>query len=73
MDRRLDIRRPIQDRALLRAFRWLHDQADYPADGDDTWQPHVINHYYGTDFPAQVPASPGKGVGWTDWTLGPSS
>ena len=58
------------DRALLRAFEWLHDQANYPAEGDDTWQPHVINHYYQTRFPAPVPARAGKNVGWTDWTHG---
>lgn len=57
-----------QDRALLRAFIWLHEQANYPAVGDDGWQPHVINYYYGTDFPAPTPAKPGKNVGWTDWT-----
>lgn len=56
------------DRALLRAFRWLHEQADYPAEGDDTWEPHVVNFYYGTHFPAPIPSRPGKNVGWTDWT-----
>lgn len=56
------------DRALLRATRWLHDQAGYPAEGDDTWQPHIINRYYGTSFPAPVPTRAGKNVGWTDWT-----
>jgi hypothetical protein len=59
-----------QDKALLRAFEWLHQQADFPAVGDDTWQPHVINYYYGTNFPAPIPAQPGKNVGWTDWTHG---
>lgn len=59
-----------QDRALLRAFRWLHEQAAFPAEGDDTWQPHVVNFYYGTSFPAPVPSRPGKNVGWTDWTHG---
>lgn len=59
------------DRALLRAVRWLHDQAGYPAEGDDTWQPHLVNFVYGTGFPAPVPASPGKNMGWTDWTHGP--
>lgn len=58
------------DRALLRAFRWLHDVAGYPAEGDDTWQPHVVNRAYGTRFPAPVPSRPGKNVGWTDWTHG---
>jgi hypothetical protein len=56
------------DRALLRAVRWLHQEAGYPAEGDDTWQPHLVNHYYGTDFPAPIPSSPGKNMGWTDWT-----
>ncbi len=59
-----------QDQALLRAFTWLHEEANFPAEGDDTWQPHVINYYYGTSFPAPVPARPGKNVGWTDWTHG---
>jgi len=59
-----------EDRALLRAFEWLHEMADFPAEGDDTWQPHLVNRVYGTDFPAPVPARPGKNVGWTDWTCG---
>lgn len=61
------------DRALLRAFQWLHERAEFPAEGDDTWQPHVVNFYYGTRFPAPIPARPGKNVGWTDWTHGPAS
>ena len=59
-----------EDRAILRAAQWLHGQASFPAEGDDTWQPHVLNHYYGTSFPAPVPARPGKNMGWTDWTHG---
>jgi PKD repeat protein len=57
-----------QDQALLRAVRWLHEQCGYPAEGDDTWQPHVVNHFYAASFSAPVPSSPGKNVGWTDWT-----
>jgi hypothetical protein len=57
-----------EDRALLRAVQWLHDQVNYPAVGDDMWQPHLINYYYGTSFPAPIPARPGKNMGWTDWT-----
>ena len=57
-----------EDRALLRAVEWLHEVVAYPAEGDDTWQPHVVNHYYGTSFPAPTPARAGKNVGWTDWT-----
>lgn len=56
------------DSALLRAFKWLHEVALFPAEGDDTWQPHIVNFYYGTTFPAPVPARSGKNVGWTDWT-----
>lgn len=62
-----------QDQALLRAARWLHDQARFPAEGDDTWLPHLVNHYYATSFPAPVPARPGKNLGWTDWTHGPGA
>lgn len=57
-----------EDKALLRAFRWLYEVADFPAEGDDTWQPHVINFYYNTQFPTQTPSRPGKNVGFTDWT-----
>lgn len=57
-----------QDRALLRAYTWLHDVADYPADRGNTWQPHIVNHFYGTSFPAPRPSRPGKNVGWSDWT-----
>ncbi len=61
------------DRALLRAFAWLHEQAAFPASGDDTWQPHVVNFYYGTHFPAPVPSRPGKNAGWTDWSHAPAA
>lgn len=61
-----------EDQAILRALEWLHDEADYPAEGDDTWQPHVVNHFYGTDFPAEVPAATGKNVAFTDWTHPPT-
>jgi len=59
-----------QDRALLRAFEWLHTLNHFPAEGDDTWLPHLLNHYYGTSFPAPVPSRAGKNVGWADWTHG---
>jgi hypothetical protein len=59
-----------EHQALRRAFEWLHTHADYPAEGDDTWQPHVVNRFYGTTFPAPIPARPGKNVGWSDWTHG---
>ena len=58
----------LQDQALLRAFRWLHEQADFPPEGDDEWQSPLIDHYYGTHFWNGAPTRPGKNVGWTDWT-----
>jgi len=59
-----------QDQALRRAFDWLHEQANFPAEGDDTWQPYIINHFYGTDFPVRVPSRFGKNIGYADWTHG---
>lgn len=56
------------DSALLRAFQWLHTQANFAATGDDTWEPHIVNHYYATVFPAPIPSTPGKNVGFADWT-----
>ena len=57
-----------QNKAILRAVKWLHNEASFPAEGDDTWQPHIINYYYGTNFPGPLPSRPGKNVGFTDWT-----
>ena len=59
-----------QDKALLRAINWLHEEANYPAGGDDSWQPWLFNYAYGSNFPAPSSSSPGKGMGWTDWTHG---
>ncbi len=62
------------DQALRRAVQFLYDlDAAYPGDGwaasgDDEWQVWIINFRYGTDFPAALPASEGKNMGWTDWT-----
>ncbi|MFQ5601045.1 MAG: alginate lyase family protein [Candidatus Krumholzibacteriia bacterium] len=57
-----------EDRALLRAFTWLHREADYPPRGDDTWQAPLIDRVYGTSFWDGSPTRPGKSLGWTDWT-----
>ena len=56
-----------QDRALLRAVEFLYSVGWEP-DGDDQWQPWLINHVYDTDFPAVSPARTGKNMGFTDWT-----
>jgi PKD repeat protein len=57
------------DQALLRSVAWLHEECNFPAESDDTWQPHVVNFFYGSSYPAPVPSNPGKNVGWTDFTL----
>jgi hypothetical protein len=57
-----------EDRALLRAMTWLHEAAKFPAVGDDTWIPHVVNYFYGTEFPAPAWTTAGKNVGWANWT-----
>lgn len=59
-----------QDQALLRALRWLYTEANYPANWDDKWLIHSVNHFYQTHFPAPFPAGPGKNAGWTDWLYG---
>lgn len=56
-----------QDSAILRAFRWLYDEADYPARGDDGWEVYLVNAFYGTSFMA-ASAAPGKNMGFTDFT-----
>ena len=57
------------DQALLRAALWLEREAGYPAQGDDTWQPYVIHHFYGARMSFHIPSRPGKNMGWTDWTM----
>jgi hypothetical protein len=60
-----------EQQALLRAVTWLHQQAQFPAAGDDTGTPWLINAIYGQSFPANMPAKPGKnGLGFYDWLLG---
>ena len=59
-----------QDQALRRAMKWLYDEANYPAAGDDKWLPHIVNYFYKTNFPAPFPAGAGKNAGWTDWLYG---
>jgi hypothetical protein len=53
--------------ALLRAFRWLHEHANFPATGDDEWQPWIVNEKYGTSFPAPAQCGHGKALGYSDW------
>ena len=64
-----------EERALWRAFRWLEQVADYPAEGDDEWQPFVIAHFF-PEAPLRPivkrvrGVQPGKNFGFTDWLYG---
>ena len=59
------------NQALLRAVTWLHEQANFPATGDDTATPYLINAEYGASFPTSTNVRPGKnGLGWYDWFYG---
>jgi hypothetical protein len=60
-----------QNKALLRACRWLRIEAAYPPQGDDTWMVPLADFHYGTRFWDGSVTHAGKGVGWTDWTHGP--
>lgn len=56
-----------EEQALLRAATFLYE-LDWQPNGDDTWQPWLLNHVYDAGFPATAPARAGKNMGWTDWT-----
>jgi hypothetical protein len=53
------------DKAMLRAVQALY-RIGWPAEGDDQWQPWLVNAMYGTDFPT-TGGGKGKNVGWTRW------
>ena len=54
--------------ALYRAYAWLHEQAKFPPEGDDTWITYLVNRAYGSTFPLDPQADHGKIMGWTAWT-----
>lgn len=58
------------DQALLRAFEWLYQEINFPAEADDRWLVHIINHYYNENFRAEIPTTPGRSFGFTDWYYG---
>jgi alginate lyase len=58
------------DKALLRAVTWLYRVDHYPAQGDDSWLPWLVDHRYGTHFRGSAPSTPGKNFGFTDWLYG---
>jgi hypothetical protein len=61
------------DDALLRAFTWLTRTNANPAEGDDLWQPWLMNSIRGSALPTAATRSPGKNMAWTDWTHAPGS
>jgi hypothetical protein len=58
-----------ESKAILRATNFLYDKAGWTPTGDDTWQPWIINHVYGTNRPTSS-ANCGKNMGFTDWLFG---
>jgi hypothetical protein len=58
------------DQALLRAVTWLYRVDRYPAQGDDSWLPWLVDRRYGTHFHDSAPSTPGKNFGFTDWLYG---
>jgi hypothetical protein len=60
------------DQALRRATQFLSDLHDqygkWWAIDDDTWIPWLVNARYDTRFETDPAGTPGKNMGWTDWT-----
>lgn len=61
-----------ENRALLRAARFLYDRAGWAAVGDDEWQTWLLDARYGTSYRVDSPVRYGKNFGFTDWIFGPS-
>ncbi|MDP9483934.1 MAG: alginate lyase family protein, partial [Chloroflexota bacterium] len=59
------------DKALLRATRFLYVRAGWAAEGDDEWQPWLLDRRYGTAYRGAAPARSGKNFGYTDWLYAP--
>ena len=58
------------DKAIARAARFLYWKAQWPAIGDDRWQPWLIDARTGLDLPRSTNAQPGKNFGFADWLYG---
>jgi len=64
-----------EDRALLRATRFLYDlERAFPDEG--WWEPAtpvywIIKNRYGQSFPVEMGSTIGRNVGWTGWTHAP--
>jgi Alginate lyase len=56
--------------ALQRAATYLYRVVQWPAVGDDTWQPWLIDARTGAALPRPSTTRPGKNFGFTDWLYG---
>ena len=63
-----------QDQAVRRAAEFLFElnerspHEDWAAPDGNQWIPWLLNARYGAGFPTQIPAQPGKSMGFADWT-----
>ena len=62
-----------ENKALLRAVRFLYNRTKWPANDDDEWQTWLLDARYGTTYKVAPPVRFGKNFGFTDWIYGPSS
>ena len=58
------------EKAILRTYKWLHEQVNFPPTVDDVWQLPLVDYYYGTNFWDGSTTDCGKNTCWTDWTHG---
>ncbi len=58
------------DQALARAYQWLYEVAQFPAEGDDLALLPIIDRQYGTRLTPHGLLHSAKNVSWTDWTHG---
>lgn len=56
-----------EDQAILRAVEFLY-RIEWQPKGDDQWMVWLINAVYKTEFPTAAKVTPGKNMGWTNWT-----
>ena len=59
-----------EDKAILRAFRFLYGIGWQP-DHNDQWMLYILNRRYGPSFKVTKLIDPGKNMAWTNWTHAP--
>jgi hypothetical protein len=58
------------DSAIQRAVDFLYEQADFPAEGDDTFVTFLVDANLGTSSSKGSSDNKGKSIGYTGWTHG---